>query len=58
MPSLWIRYAGKPEAKAKESKPSIAPDTPAPAPSDDDPFGADVKPGAAGNDGKDPFDPF
>lgn len=58
MPTLWIRYSGQPESKPKETKPSTAPETPAPPPSDDDPFGSDVKPGAGGNDGKDPFDSF
>jgi outer membrane protein assembly factor BamB len=58
MPTLWIRYSGQPEAKTKETKPSTAPETPAPPPSDEDPFGSDVKPGAGGNDGKDPFDSF
>jgi outer membrane protein assembly factor BamB len=58
MPTLWIRYTGKPEANTQQSKASAAPAPPASAPSEDDPFGDDAKPGAGGNDAKDPFDPF
>jgi len=59
MPTLWIRDDdGKSQAKPEEKKPAVPPGTSTPAPSDDDPFGADLKPAAAGNDGKDPFDPF
>jgi hypothetical protein len=58
MPTLWIRDDVKPQAKPEEKKSAVPSGSPAPAPSDDDPFGADLKPAAAGNDGKDPFDPF
>lgn len=55
MPTLWIRSDAKPVSKPQETKPSTPPANANPAASDEDPFGADMKPGAAGND---PFDPF